>query len=85
MKTISATAQQLRRRGDLILMLDVDVPWINPKVQPQASAQVIQIDIDPLKTGLGVLALPGETRLPGGHTGHAETQLAAVGEQSSGR
>ncbi|HET9219138.1 MAG TPA: thiamine pyrophosphate-requiring protein [Terriglobia bacterium] len=39
--------------ADLILMLDVDVPWINGKVQPRPGTPVFHIDIDPLKTGLG--------------------------------
>jgi acetolactate synthase I/II/III large subunit len=39
--------------ADLILMLDVDVPWINGKVQPKPDTRVFHIDIDPLKTGLG--------------------------------
>jgi acetolactate synthase-1/2/3 large subunit len=65
--------------ADLILMLDVDVPWINPKVQPQASAQIIHIDIDPLKTGLGYWHFPAK------HVYQADTlatltQLAAVME-----
>jgi acetolactate synthase-1/2/3 large subunit len=39
--------------ADLILMLDVDVPWINGKVQPAKSARLFHVDVDPLKPGLG--------------------------------
>jgi acetolactate synthase I/II/III large subunit len=45
---------------DLILMLDVDVPWINSKVQPQPEARIFHIDIDPLKTGLGFWHFPAQ-------------------------
>ncbi len=39
--------------ADLILMLDVDVPWINSKVQPAKGARLFHIDVDPVKAGLG--------------------------------
>ena len=65
--------------ADLILMLDVDVPWINPKVQPQAAAQVIHIDIDPLKTGLGYWHFPAK-RVYQADSLATLTQLAAVME-----
>jgi acetolactate synthase I/II/III large subunit len=39
--------------ADLILMLDVDVPWINSQVSPAADARLYHIDQDALKTGLG--------------------------------
>jgi acetolactate synthase-1/2/3 large subunit len=63
--------------ADLILMLDVVVPWINPKVQPQASAQVIHFDIDPLKTGLGYWHFPAK-RVYQADTLATLTQLAAM-------
>lgn len=39
--------------ADLILMLDVDVPWINGKVQPVPGARLFHVDVDPVKPGLG--------------------------------
>jgi acetolactate synthase-1/2/3 large subunit len=44
--------------ADLILMLDVDVPWIPTKVQPAAGAQLIHIDADPVKDRLGFWHFP---------------------------
>jgi len=44
--------------ADLILLLDVDVPWLKSKVRPQAGARVAQIDIDPLKAGMGFWHYP---------------------------
>jgi acetolactate synthase-1/2/3 large subunit len=46
--------------ADLILMLDVDVPWITGKVQPQPGCRLFHIDIDPLKTGLGYWHFPAQ-------------------------
>jgi acetolactate synthase-1/2/3 large subunit len=43
----------LVEEADLILLMDVDVPWINGKVSPSPDGKVFHIDIDPLKTGLG--------------------------------
>jgi acetolactate synthase-1/2/3 large subunit len=39
--------------ADLILMLDVDVPWINSKAQPAKGARLFHIDVDPVKPGFG--------------------------------
>ncbi len=44
--------------ADLILLLDVDVPWINGKIRLRPDARVFHIDIDPLKTGLGYWHFP---------------------------
>ena len=62
--------------ADLILMLDVDVPWIPTKVQPAADAKLIHIDADPVKDRLGFWHFPAQ------RTYHADTlqaleQLAA--------
>jgi len=46
--------------ADLILMLDVDVPWIKSKVQPRRGTRLFHIDIDPLKTGLGYWHYPAQ-------------------------
>src|SRR5262249_13020297 len=44
--------------ADLILMIDVDVPWIPAKVRPAPSTRVYHIDIDPLKQNLGYWHFP---------------------------
>jgi acetolactate synthase-1/2/3 large subunit len=46
--------------ADLILMLDVDVPWIRSKVRPAPQAKVFHIDIDPLKENLGFWHFPAQ-------------------------
>ena len=44
--------------ADLILMIDVDVPWIASKLRPAEGCRLIHIDIDPLKDGLGYWHFP---------------------------
>ncbi len=56
--------------ADLILMLDVDVPWIPTKVQPAADAQLIHIDADPVKDRLGFWHFPAHRAF------HADTLQA---------
>jgi len=46
--------------ADLILMLDVDVPWIVSRVQPRADARLFHLDCDPLKPDLGFWHFPAE-------------------------
>lgn len=46
--------------ADLILMIDVDVPWIMSAVQPAGTARLFHIDQDPLKQGLGFWHYPAQ-------------------------
>lgn len=46
--------------ADLILMVDVDVPWIVSKVQPAADARLFHLDCDPLKDDMGFWHFPAE-------------------------
>ncbi len=46
--------------ADLILMLDVDVPWIVSKVKPRADTRLFHLDCDPLKTDMGFWHFPAE-------------------------
>lgn len=39
--------------ADLILTLDVDVPWIISKAAPRADARLFHLDCDPLKADMG--------------------------------
>ena len=48
--------------ADLILLLDVDVPWIVSKVQPALGARVLHIDLDPVKPNMGFWHFPAEQR-----------------------
>lgn len=44
--------------ADLILLVDVDVPWLASKVAPAPDAKVFHIDIDPVKEKLGFWHFP---------------------------
>ncbi|NUZ07942.1 thiamine pyrophosphate-requiring protein [Piscinibacter koreensis] len=46
--------------ADLILMIDVDVPWIVARVQPRADARLFHIDCDVLKASMGFWHFPAE-------------------------
>ncbi|WP_041675217.1 thiamine pyrophosphate-requiring protein [Ramlibacter tataouinensis] len=48
--------------ADLVLMLDVDVPWIPGQAAPRPDARLFHIDCDPLKPGLGFWHFPAERR-----------------------
>lgn len=56
--------------ADLILLLDVDVPWLESKVTPAADARVFHVDVDPLKGDLGYWHFPAQRSL------HASTREA---------
>jgi len=67
--------------ADLILMLDVDVPWIKSKVQPRPGTRLFHIDIDPLKTGLGYWHYPAQ-RVYQADTLSTLEQLVALAEEN---
>jgi acetolactate synthase-1/2/3 large subunit len=46
--------------ADLILLLDVDVPWMESKVTPREDARVFHVDVDPLKSDLGYWHFPAQ-------------------------
>ena len=71
--------------ADLILMIDVDVPWIMSAVQPAAGARLFHIDQDPLKQSLGFWHYPAEaTYLADSLQALEQLQLAAEGASISG-
>jgi acetolactate synthase I/II/III large subunit len=46
------------READVVLLLDVDVPWIPRHVTPAAGTRIAQIDIDPLKESIALWGFP---------------------------
>lgn len=50
----------LINEADLILMIDIDVPWLEVKVTPRPDARVFHIDLDPIKPGLGYWHFPAQ-------------------------
>jgi acetolactate synthase-1/2/3 large subunit len=70
--------------ADLILLLDVDVPWLESKVTPHRGARVFHIDVDPLKTDLGYWHFPAQRSFQAS-TAQALTQLLAFDEKDASR
>ena len=66
--------------ADLILLLDVDVPWLPAKVRPAANAKLFHIDVDAVKNGLGYWHFPAQ-RVYQADTLAALNQLLAVTEE----
>jgi acetolactate synthase-1/2/3 large subunit len=68
--------------ADLILLLDVDVPWMESKVTPAADARVFHVDVDPLKTDLGYWHFPAQRSFQAS-TQEALAQLLALDAASA--
>ncbi|TKA69235.1 hypothetical protein B0A55_04256 [Friedmanniomyces simplex] len=62
------------KTADVILLLDVDVPWIPTQCQPRAGAKVIHIDVDPLKQQMPVFYVNALAR----YRADAETALTQI-------
>ena len=63
--------------ADVILLLDVDVPWIPRQVQPMPGARIAQLDIDPLKETIALWGFPVDLPI------QADTSKALVGLQAA--
>ncbi len=63
-------------QADLILLLDIDVPWIESRIQPAPDARFFHIDIDPIKPQFGYWHFPAELSVQA-DTAVALAQLAA--------
>ena len=50
------------KTADIILMVDVDVPWILTQCRPKDSARVFHLDADPMKQQMPVAYYPAEMR-----------------------
>lgn len=50
------------KTADVILVLDCDVPWVNTQCQPNSSATIFHIDVDPLKQQMPVFYLDAVAR-----------------------
>ncbi len=49
--------------ADLVLLLDVDVPWLPAFVTPETGTEFIHIDVDPLKQDFPMWGFPSDLRL----------------------
>jgi acetolactate synthase-1/2/3 large subunit len=51
------------RSADLVLLVDVEVPWVPINRRPAPSARVVQIDLDPVKPTVGNWGFPVDLSL----------------------
>jgi acetolactate synthase-1/2/3 large subunit len=47
-----AVAAETLRSADLVLLVDVEVPWVPMNRRPPETARVVQIDLDPVKASM---------------------------------
>lgn len=64
------------KTADMILCLDVDVPWIPTQCKPRKDAKIIHIDVDPLKQQMPVFYIEALAR----YKADAQTAIEQVTE-----
>jgi acetolactate synthase-1/2/3 large subunit len=55
---LARDAEAAVREADVVLLLDVDVPWLPSRAAPAKSARIAQIDIDPNKSTIQLWGFP---------------------------
>ncbi len=70
--------------ADLILMIDVDVPWLKSRVNPGPGVPVFHIDCDPTKPGMGFWHYPSRRSFCANSFLALDQLRVAVGENSPG-
>src|SRR5579859_3452925 len=63
--------------ADVVLLLDVDVPWIPRHVRPAEGARIAQLDIDPLKETIALWGFPVDLPI------QADSSKALLGLQAA--
>jgi len=71
------------READVVLLLDVDVPWIPRQVTPSAGGRIAQIDIDPLKETMALWGFPVDLPIQADTSKALPALLAAVERRAS--
>jgi acetolactate synthase-1/2/3 large subunit len=70
--------------ADVLLLLDVDVPWIPRHVHPAANARIAQLDIDPLKETMALWGFPVDLPIQADSSKALAGLLGAVERHSDG-
>ena len=71
------------READVVLLLDVDVPWIPRHAQPPVGARIAQLDIDPLKETIALWGFPVDLPIQADTSKALPALLAAVERRAS--
>jgi acetolactate synthase-1/2/3 large subunit len=71
--------------ADLILMVDVDVPWLKSRVTPAAGTPIFHIDADPIKAGMGFWHYPARRAFQADSSLAIDQIRKALGNDPAGR
>lgn len=69
------------KSADLILMIDVDVPWFPNTVEPDPEAFIVHLDVDPMKERMPTWGFRSDMRL----RADAQTALRMINLELSGK
>lgn len=58
-----AAAAEHLKNADLVMLVDVEVPWVPSNRRPPPTARVVQVDLDPVKSTVGNWAFPVDLSL----------------------
>ena len=64
-------SSEATKTADVIITIDIDVPWIPTRCRPRKDARIICIDVDPLKQNMPLHYIPATHR----HRADSETAL----------
>src|SRR5260370_899553 len=71
------------READVVLLIDVDVPWIPRHVTPADGTRIAQLDIDPLKESIALWGFPVDLPVQADSSKALPELLAAVERRGS--
>src|SRR5205823_5816038 len=71
------------READVVLLIDVDVPWIPRHVTPADGTRIAQLDIDPLKESIALWGFPVDLPIQADSSKALPELLAAVERRGS--
>jgi len=72
------------READVVLLIDVDVPWIPRHVTPTTGTRIAQLDIDPLKGSIALWGFPVDLPIQADSSKALPELLEAVKRRGSG-
>jgi acetolactate synthase-1/2/3 large subunit len=80
---LAANGRAAIAEADMLLLLDVDVPWIPHEVTPRSAARIAQIDVDPLKQTIALWGFPVDLPIQADTSKALPALLGAVEERAS--
>jgi acetolactate synthase-1/2/3 large subunit len=80
---VADNANAAVREADVVLLIDVDVPWIPRHVTPAHSTRIAQLDIDPLKESIALWGFPVDLPIQADSSKALPELLAAVERRGS--